>query len=316
MRYWLVDFGASYVKTSIYTFETGEISEYKEWDSPFSFQDSISKQDLINFLMLKKLSYSNIDRIITCSILGGGYQGDIYYSWKNKLGKNGKHCLFSGVFLDSKNYHVHAHHQGEEKKLKLLGELDGIPFYSNLGDTNCVIKSLNLTKEDVAINLGTGSQVFYLSKDNTQTIIHSYIPSGRAFLVFQELFNSLGLNIFEYMAKLSIEDVKNSNLNIDLNVFPQSHLFNGGGYIQNINECNFNYKNLLGSILKSYVNQYYSYINNTKSKNLIIAGGIPVKLPLILDLFKDMFPNHNIIYNETKIPNTHLGMIEYIKEYL
>jgi hypothetical protein len=72
----------------------------------------------------------------------------------------------------------------------------------------------------------------------------------------------------------------------------------------------------LGSILKSYVNQYCSYVNNTKSKNLIITGGIPIKLPLILDLFKDMFPNHNIIHNKTEIPNTHLGMVEYIKEYL
>jgi uncharacterized protein (TIGR02466 family) len=31
-----------------------------------------------------------------------------------------------------------------------------------------------------------------------------------------------------------------------------------------------------------------TYVNNTKSKNLIITGGIPIKLPLILDLFKDI----------------------------
>jgi hypothetical protein len=316
MRYWLVDFGASYVKTAIYTPKVDEISEYKEWYSPFNLQDSISKQNLIHFLIAKKSFYPRVDRVITCSILGGGYQGDIYYSWKNELGRNGKHCLFSGLFSNSKNYHMHSHHLGEENGLRFLGKLDDIPFYSNLGDTNCVIKSLNLTKEDVAVNLGTGSQVFYLPKDKNHIIINPYIPSGRAFLVFQELFNSLGLDIFEYMSKLTIEDIKNSNLDIDLNVFPQSHLFNGGGYIQNINEYSFNYKNLLGSILKRYLNQYCSYVNNTKSKNLIITGGIPIKLPLILDLFKDMFPNHNIIHNKTEIPNTHLGMVEYIKEYL
>ena len=316
MRYWLIDFGASYVKTAIYTSETNKISEYKEWDSPFSLKNSISKQDLIHFLNSKKKYYSNLDKAVSCSILGGGYQGDVYYSWKDKLGKEGKHCLISGLFSESENYHLHSHHQGKEQGLKLLGELDDLPFYSNLGDTNCVMKSLNLTPDDVAVNLGTGSQVFYISKLNNNITTHSYIPSGRAFLVFQELFNSLGLDVFEYMSKLTFEEIQNSNLDVDLNVFPQSHLYNSGGYIQNINEHNFNYKNLLGSILKNYVKQYSEYIKLSGAKNLIITGGIPIKLPVIVDLFKNSYPNYNIKHNKTETPNTHMGMVEYIKEYL
>ena len=87
-------------------------------------------------------------------------------------------------------------------------------------------------------------------------------------------------------------------------------------YLDRWFQHNFNYKNLLGSILKNYVGQYSEYIKLSGAKNLIITGGIPTKLPIIVDLFKNSYPDYNIKHNKTKTPNTHLGMVEYIKEYL
>jgi hypothetical protein len=76
----------------------------------------------------------------------------------------------------------------------------------------------------------------------------------------------LGLDIFTQLEKITVKDVINSSLNIDLNVFIQSHHYNKGGIISNINEGSFNIKNLLGSLLKEPNDRFKFYVNKSKSK--------------------------------------------------
>jgi hypothetical protein len=316
MKYLLIDFGASFIKSIIYNKDTDTYSDPHNVISPFQTQNEITKQELL--LILQELIPNNIDGILICSILGGYYENDIYHSWKKKcLTKN--YCLISGLFSNINTFHIHKHHQETthsefyETGLKILGYINDIPIYSALADTLCVVESLNIGKNDVIVNIGTGSQVI------TQNSKHSFIPAGRAFFTFNEFFKSLGLNMFDMLKAITIEDVNNSDLIVDLNTFPQAinyHKNIQGGHILGIIEGNFNVTNLLGSILKNFVEQYKEYILNSGCNNIILTGGIPKKLPIIKQLFEVYYPSFTIIQDVDDVENTHKGMVLYIKKYL
>lgn len=316
MKYLLIDFGASFIKNIIYNKDTDTYSDAWNIASPFQTQNEITKQELLS--ILQELIPSNVDGVLICSILGGYYEGDIYHSWKKKqLVKN--YCLISGLFSNTNTFHIHHHHQetthlGPYKTdLKVLGYINEIPVYSALADTLCVIESLVIGENDVVVNMGTGSQVI------TQKNKCSFIPAGRAFLTFNEFFKSLGLDMFDMLNTITINDIESSSLIIDLNTFPQSikyHKNPSGGQILGITEGNFNVTNLLGSILKNFVEQYREYILDSGCTNIILTGGIPRKLPIIKQLFDVYYPSFNVIQDINEVENTHRGMVSYIKKYL
>jgi len=317
MNYLLIDFGASYIKCAVYNRIEDKIWNTNNIVSPFQSNNIISKSQLNDILQNIISSYSNIDGVVICTILGGSWMGDIYHSWKSNQIHTKNYCLISGLF-GSKI--IHNHHKdftnGDEytSKLKIIGYINKIPIFSSLGDTNCVIESLPLTYKNLAINMGTGSQVIYKQENNI--IINKYIPAGRAFLVFNELFKSLNLDFFEQLKKIKIEDVINSSLNVDLNVFTQSHHYYKGGSISNINEGNFNVNNILGSILKEFVVQYkeYAYINMLDQ--ILLVGGIAKKIPILKELFEYYYQGIEIIILEDSIESTYKGMIKIIKKDL
>ena len=315
MKYLLIDFGASFIKTALYNKDLDTIENSIDLVSPFKQSNCISKDNIYSILTDILNSYKSIDGIVICSILGGYYKDDIYYSWKVDNFTKGSSCLISGLFETENTFHVHAHHKNTvnaadyEFGLRILGFINDIPVYSSLSDTDCVTESIQLSDNDILINIGTGSQVI------TKNTRYSYIPAGRSFLVFEELFNSLGLSIFDLFQQININDVLSSTLEINLNNFNQAHKYTNGGYIKLINEGSFNIKNVLGSILKEFVNQYSIYINKHECKNIFLAGGIPYKLSILIDLFKIYYPTKNIILSDKNL-NTHQGMINYINKFL
>lgn len=312
MKYLLIDFGASYIKSIVYDRIADNYYDVKYKESPFISKNIIESKEIISILEDIVDGYKNIDAILICSIMGGYYKDGIYYSWKEyQYEKN--HCLISGLFVNTPNFHIHKHHSETTKSdsyetaLKILGYIKNIPLYSSLADTMCVIESLDIKDDTAVINMGTGSQVIYKDKR------YSYIPAGRSFLVFNEFFKSLGLDIFQLFNNVEVDDVLNSSLEINLNVFNQSHKYKTGGYIARINEGQFNVNNLLGSILKEFVNQYKFYVTVDK---ILLTGGIPKKLPIIRSLFEIYYPNCTILQDEIEIENTHRGMVSLIKKYL
>jgi len=138
MKYLLIDFGASRIKIAIYNQTTKKITVNFDKESPFKNSETITKQELN--ILLKDIikEVQPVDGIITCTIVGGGWIGDVYHSWKSNNKNNKKHCLISGLFVDTTNYHVHPHHdslQNSQYKLDILGYINNIPIYSSLGDT-------------------------------------------------------------------------------------------------------------------------------------------------------------------------------------
>lgn len=315
MRYLLIDFGASFIKTAIYDSVSDSLKNFQEVKSPFVENSTIEKDEVRAILLKIVKQYTDIDRIVACSILGGYYKEDIYYSWKVGNGEKGSSCLLSELFREEKTFHIHEHHrltvsaQEYIQGLEVLGHINKVPVYSILGDTDCVTESLELDSETVAINIGTGSQVISSTKR------YSYIPAGRSFLVFEELFNSLGVSLFDYFKQLSVEDVQNSSLKINLNTFKQSHKYTTGGAIEGINEGSFNIKNLAGSILKELVLQYSEYIDKTNTSTIVLVGGIPHKIPVLHKLFQEYYPGISIRYESEEV-STHQGLVMFIKKYL
>lgn len=313
MKYLLIDFGASRIKIAIYNQITKKIIVNFDKESPFKNSETITKKELN--ILLKNIikEVEPVDGIITCTIVGGGWIGDVYHSWKSNNKNNKKHCLISGLFTDTTNYHVHPHHDGSQNpqyKLDILGYIDNIPIYSSLGDTNCVIESLDLKKDEYVINIGTGSQVIYKNND---IVIKKFIPAGRTFLVYDNFFKSCKLNFFKMLNDITPEQVYNSNLDIDLNLFKQAFDYTGGGSISNIQEDNFTINNLLASILRNFVLQYKQFITDESKINIILVGGIPKKISILKTLFEFYYPKNTIKINSDDIENTHLGMIKYLE---
>lgn len=302
MEYLLVDFGASCIKCCIYDTTTQQFSKDISYESPFTTRTTLDKRELLIIINNIQEQFNCCKRVLSCSILGGEWVNDTYFSWKALKTKTKPDSLISGLFIDSPEYHIHKHHGGPSEHIMPLGFIQDVLWYSDLGDTDCVINAIDWSKSDqYVINIGTGSQVI------SQDTIYKYIPAGRALLVFHQFFNSIGFDFFAHLNKLSLEEIVNSNLTIDLNIFEQAHLYDNGGMIGNITEYNFSIKNMLGSIIRTLVCQYQPFIqhNNWLIK---LTGGIPTKLPVMRAVFEYYYQNPIVVSNNIE---AHIGLAKF-----
>lgn len=305
MKYLLLDFGASFIKCCQYDTDTDQIENVINIESPFLYSDKINLESLVSLIESILARYPECKRVMSCSILGGEWISNVYYSWKCLSKPSKPDCLISGIFSNQETYHIHESHGGNSKGIKKLGFIKDVLFYSSLYDTYCVVESLDLKDNQYIVNIGTGSQV--ISRDK----IHKYIPAGRALNVFAKFFSSLGVDFFQELSKITTEACIKSSLIVDLNVFEQSHMYEQGGWIGLINENNFTLENLLSSILKSLVLQYKPFIEN-ENNSLILTGGIPEKLLVIKKLFEHYYKNPIIL--STSDASTHIGLSKLISK--
>jgi len=221
------------------------------------------------------------------------------------------------LFPDS---NIHTHHaqslgtSGSKKIEKLhyvlnTNDSELVPIYTNLGDTNCVIKSIDLLDKELLINMGTGSQVI----DNTG-IIQSFIPSGRVFSIFNNFFAETNIDMFKVFEQLTVNDLKESTLEIDLNIFTQSYQYKNGGYIKNLNGSNFTVKNFISSLIRCYCSQYFPFINKFKPQVVKLTGGIPKKTSSIVEYFKWTYPDVCFTVCDNSVEQTLIGLSKYTYE--
>ena len=300
-----IDFGASRIKSVKYNVEKDLFYKQKEAQSPFLYKETISKDEVSNILKSIMKIHDNFDAVFICTILGGGYVNDTYYSWKSSKNIKNKTCLVSGIFSRDSTYHLHQDHGGLEDKIKPLGVLNGKTIYSSLGDTNCVKRSFSLKNDECIVNLGTGSQVI-----RNKSIV-KYIPSGRALNCFENFFNNLDVSVFEIFKNLSTDQLIASDMNFNLNVFEQALHYDSAvcGSITNIREDNFTLINFTCSLFKSYLDQYIPLIKN--SKKIYLTGGISRKYPVIKKYF-EVKTNSEVVLNSRHIEDTFLGIKEKV----
>lgn len=309
MKYLLIDFGASFIKSIIFDSDNFVFTKYVCHESPFVNEETLQLDSLKNILIEIMNIYQDYNFVATCSIKNGVYKNDTYHSWKILNLKNIEivECLISQIFKDQDTYHVHLDHCKTAKvnELNILGVFNGKIFLSNLGDTDCVSRSIKLNEKEVLLNLGTGSQIFFDNK------IISFIPSGRALNVFYKFFLGLGKNIFDDMTKITLTDLHTSSLKFDLSVFEQAIDFKDFGKITNISEKNFTYQNFINSLLKSYLNQYINLLKDNNLRKIYLTGGIASKLKVI-KAYLEKELSVEVQYVSDDINSTHIGMANLI----
>ena len=117
MKYLLIDFGASYIKMAVYDKTNETTSSRGEISSPFQKSCTITKHQLWTILSDIITKNKDADAIVICTILGGGWKNDVYYSWKSSDSSEKKYCLISGLFHEKSTFHVHEHHSHEAQHL-------------------------------------------------------------------------------------------------------------------------------------------------------------------------------------------------------
>lgn len=300
-----IDFGASRVKSIEYDVEKDIFCKQKETPSPFLYKDTMSKSEVRNILKNVMKKHDSFDAVFICTILGGGYVDDIYYSWKSSKNIKNKTCLISHIFKHDPTYHLHKDHGGTEDRVKQLGTFNGKTIYSSLGDTDCVKRSFLLKNDECIVNLGTGSQVI------RNKSITKYIPSGRALNCFENFFRSLDVDMFEIFKNLSVDKLMTSDMIFNLNIFEQALYYDPTvcGSITNIREDNFTLINFTCSLFKNYLDQYIPLIKD--SKKIYLTGGISRKYPVIKEYFKAK-TNAEVILNSRHVEDTFLGIKEKV----
>ncbi len=203
-----------------------------------------------------------------------------------------------------------------------------LSVYSGIGDNQCALFGSYLQNKDVIINMGTGSQVAkidelnidvkmeqrpYLNNEDLSIITH--IPSGRALNCFIGFINDCfsytnsKLSAWDFLEEITIKDIVESSMEFDLNIFESSYKFIMGGGIRYIMEHNFNLRNYLSSLIKSYIEQYFEIIEeySIKYSRIILAGGIPRRLNIIKKYMEEI-KNINVFINEFEQDETLNGL--------
>lgn len=206
---------------------------------------------------------------------------------------------------------------------------ENLSVYCGIGDNQCAIFGSYIKENgDIIINMGTGSQIAKIDKlnidakmeqrpyfNNKDLSIITHIPSGRALNCFIGFINDCfsyadsKLSAWDFLKNLTIENILNSSMDFNLNVFESSHNFIWGGYIKHIMENNFNLQNYLSSLIKSYIEQYFQIIDeySIKYRRIVLAGGIPRKLNIIKKYIEEI-KNVNVFINKFEEDETLNGL--------
>jgi len=198
-----------------------------------------------------------------------------------------------------------------------------IPVYVGLGDLQASINSFCFKKDFLLLNLATGSQIVSIVNESSNDInpnisyrpffnnylkCITHIPSGRFLNIYVDFFNEININFWDYINNLSLDDLYNSNLNIETDIFSKE-----GISISGI-KYNLNLKNLISSVLYSYINQYITLIktNNFTYNFILLSGGIGKKVKLIkLMIEKEL--HTDVIINDSD-DDSLFGVIKFINK--
>jgi len=204
---------------------------------------------------------------------------------------------------------------------------NNIKVYVGLGDFQATLHGCKLDNNTLSVNLATGSQIALLEDKTTDYITNintslsyrpfitnkivkciTHIPSGRFLNIYNDFFKELNIDMWSYFDTLTIEDLEISTLQISTNIFDTN-----GIHISHINSNNFNIKNLISSILYSYIMQYIELIRkyNFHFNKIVLSGGIAKKIKLIPKLFSKHF-NHMDINIIDTTDDSILGVNHFI----
>lgn len=190
-------------------------------------------------------------------------------------------------------------------KLALLGEAIGgirlaggkIRVFGGVGDLQAAVFGAGFPRRaNLAVNLGTGSQVVRAGNETSAEIERrpgadgrvfsaiTHIPSGRALNVFAGFVDGCsqlggGKPLFwQHFSKLTEKEVLEAPLKVDLNVFSAGWKYQSGGSLSLIHEGRFGPDELIASIAKGWLEQYAKAMDRLDparaETHFLVAGGL------------------------------------------
>jgi hypothetical protein len=186
-----------------------------------------------------------------------------------------------------------------------------LAVYGGLGDMQAAVLGAGFPKSaQLLINLGTGSQVVgYIQQlgSNVERRIGAngevfaaltHIPCGRGLNVFANFIDGIsvlggGKAVFwAIFSSLDQNEVLNSPIEVDLNVFEASWRYGTGGFISGINESTFEARALIAGLVRGWLNQYKVAMDlidpRREVDKFLIAGGLSRRSSFVLPVLEKL----------------------------
>ena len=185
-----------------------------------------------------------------------------------------------------------------------------VPCYTPIGDYQCALAGALLGKDELSINISTGSQVSRITRalefgdyqsrpffDEHFTNTLSHLPAGRSLNVLVSLLTELGTRSGAKVAdpwKLIDAEAKSaehSDLTVDLAFYPGPCGDHGG--IFNIHEKNVTVGALFRAAFENMADNYWFAASRIWSSHswerVVLSGGLANKLPSLYEVLKERF---------------------------
>jgi len=249
---------------------------------------------------------------------------------------------WSEQFLNNPSIKLAKH---QFSQLAKAGEIIGnikikghhLSVYGGLGDLQAAIHGAGLPKKGrLLVNLGTGSQVIGVTaasitgverRPGSQGDVFSaitHIPSGRGLNIFAQFIDqcaSLGGGdaiFWKIFNELDVEEILNSKLTIDLNVFEASWRYLDGGTITQINESNFTPRKFIAGLVKAWLTQYANAMDLIdpigQIENFLVSGGLSRRGSFVLPVLERLSNRKGTLVVTTTGEETLDGLLELALE--
>ena len=224
-------------------------------------------------------------------IIGGKYYGTLHSTYAQSTGfyKLNNTSFFNKKIFLNKIVKIRKNLIGtiifkNEKKF----------IYGGYGDLQATIAGSNVKNNEILINLGTGSQIILKNINKNYKVFEkrnyfnkvfdckTHIPSGRSLNLIADKINKINKEqnyFWKTISRIKLYNLIKCKEIIDLDYFNLKKKLKAKEIKKNLNK-------FIIIVLKSYCNQYVNYINSlslkkTKSKNIVLSGGITNKIPVI-----------------------------------
>jgi sugar (pentulose or hexulose) kinase len=204
-----------------------------------------------------------------------------------------------------------------------------IPCYAAFGDQQCALKGVGLTRNELSLNISTGSQVSqrtasfqpgpyqtrrFFDGDFLNTITH--LPAGRSLNVLVDLLTELAraegvtlANPWETIAR-SAAEANGGGLNMNLAFFAGP--LGSTGCLDGITTENLTVGNLFHAAFRNMADNYVICADrlnpNRAGLSLALSGGLTHSVPILRQLIQERFDVP--MRESTETEETLLGLLE------
>jgi sugar (pentulose or hexulose) kinase len=211
-----------------------------------------------------------------------------------------------------------------------------IPLFVSIGDLQAsILGSFVTEKKDLSINIGTGSQISYISRtfspgnydirsyfDQTFLYTITFLPAGRALNVIirfveyigEKIYDKTERNVWERLNDLIKKQSGAHGLTARISFFPGNATGFATGVWEHVNEQNWTIENMFFAALENMSQNYFdAFLRFNKPlrvfQRIIVSGGLIKKIPSLQKLIEQKFKKRITLAAQEE--ETILGLLIY-----